>query len=218
MMEPGLPIRSLRSIHLEHPVKFATVRGVVFDMDGTLIDSALDFRRIRAEAGVPDGRPILEYLETAPGDDRRRVTEVLLRHEREAAEGCTLRDGAADLIEALAARRLKTALLTRNSADSVGIVLERFGLRFDCWLSREHAEPKPSPQPVLKIARLLGLPPAALLMVGDYLFDVQAGKAAGSPTAFVKNHGGIEPPKEADAVIEHLMDLLDMLPERGDAA
>ena len=91
-------------------------------------------------------------------------------------------------------------------------VLDRFGLRFDCWLSREHAEPKPSPQPVLKIAELLGLTPAELLVVGDYLFDVQSGRAAGSPTAFVKNHRGIEPPDEADVVIENLLDLLEMVP------
>jgi HAD superfamily hydrolase (TIGR01509 family) len=191
---------------------FAQVRGVVFDMDGTLIDSPLDFGRIRAEAEVPEGRPILEFLETAPEDVHQRVTEVLLRHEREAAEGATLRAGAAELIRALAARRIKTALLTRNSAESVRTVLDRFGLCFDCWLSREHAEPKPSPQPVLKIAALLDLKPAQLLMVGDYVFDVQAGRAAGSPTAFVKNRGGIHPPHEADVVIENLLELLDMLP------
>jgi HAD superfamily hydrolase (TIGR01549 family) len=195
------------------PVAFAHVRGVVFDMDGTLIDSPLDFGRIRAEAGVPDGRPILEFLETAPAGVRERVTEVLLRHEREAAEGATLRAGAAELVRALAERGIKTALLTRNSAESVRTVLDRFGLSFDCWLSREHSEPKPSPQPVFKIAGLLGLEPVELLMVGDYVFDVQAGRAAGSPTAFVKNRGGVQPPSEADVVIENLLDLLDMLPQ-----
>lgn len=67
---------------MAQPTAFVQVRGVVFDMDGTLIDSSLDFGRIRAEAGVPDGRPILEFLETAPDDVRDHVTEVLLRHER----------------------------------------------------------------------------------------------------------------------------------------
>ena len=194
------------------PATFAHVRGVVFDMDGTLIDSPLDFGRIRAEAGVPEGRPILEFLEGASGDVRERVTKVLLRHEREAARDCTLREGAAELLRVLTERGIKTALLTRNSAESVRTVLDRFGLCFDCWLSREHAEPKPSPQPVLKIAALLGLEPGELLMVGDYLFDVHAGRAAGSPTAFVKNHKGIQPPREADVVIEDLLELLDMLP------
>lgn len=191
---------------------FAHVRGVVFDMDGTLTHSPLDFSRIRAEAGVPEGRPVLEFLADAPEPVRERVTEVLHRHERRAAEDCSLHEGAAEVIRELGRRGLKTALLTRNSAESVRTVLGRFGLSFDCWLSREHAEPKPSPQPVLEIAGRLGLTPAELLMVGDYVFDMQAGRAAGASTAFVRNHSGAEPPEEADAVVEGLLDLLDLLP------
>jgi phosphoglycolate phosphatase-like HAD superfamily hydrolase len=102
--------------------------------------------------------------------------------------------------------------VTRNSAESVQTVLRRFGLRFSLWLSREHAEPKPSPQPVLKIAEAFGLAPAELLVVGDYIFDVEAGRAAGARTAFVKSRAGAEPPAEADMVIVELRELLDALP------
>lgn len=192
---------------------FTRVRGVVFDMDGTLTESCLDFARIRAEADVPDGRPILEYLETAPEAVRGRVEEVLLRHERRAALDCSLHEGAREVTEELARRGIRTALLTRNSAESVRTVLGRFGLSFDCWLSREHAEPKPSPRPVLAIAERLALEPSELLMVGDYLFDVQSGLAAGAWTAFVRRPGGLDPPEEADVVIDNLLELLDLIPE-----
>jgi HAD superfamily hydrolase (TIGR01509 family) len=116
------------------------------------------------------------------------------------------------VIEELTRRGVKTALLTRNSAESVQTVLERFGLRFDVWMSREDAEPKPSPEPVLRIARRLGLAPEELIVVGDYVFDVQAGRAAGARTAFVRRRSDLPPPPEADVVIESLHELLDVLP------
>jgi len=190
----------------------ANIKGVVFDMDGTLTDSPLDFSLIRAECGVPQGQPVLEFLQRAPEAERQRAEAVLDRHERRAAEDCTLREGAREVTEELLRRGLKTALLTRNSAESVQTVLRRFGLRFSLWLSREHAEPKPSPQPVLKIAEALGLAPAELLVVGDYIFDVEAGRAAGARTAFVKSRAGAEPPAEVDMVIVELRELLDALP------
>ncbi len=191
----------------------ARLKGVVFDMDGTLTVSPLDFDLIRAECGIPKGRPILEYIEGRPESERRRMRGVLHRHERRAARQCTLRDGAKEVTEELVRRGVKTALLTRNSWESVQTVLRRFGLRFDCCVSRDDGEPKPSPQPVLRIAGELGLAPAELLVVGDYVFDVQAGRAAGARTAFVRTREDREPPQDADLVIEDLRELLDVVPD-----
>ncbi|MHC4591458.1 MAG: HAD family hydrolase [Planctomycetota bacterium] len=194
------------------PDAFSFIKAVVFDMDGTLTVSPLDFDAIRAESGIPEGHAVLEWLEGAPETQRRQAMQVLLRHERRAAADCTLSDGAKEVTEELARRGIKTALLTRNSAESVETVLRRFDLRFDCWISRESAEPKPSPEPVLKIAEQLGLLPEQLLVVGDYVFDVEAGRAAGALTAFVKTAKPIPPPAAADLVLEDLRGLLEVLP------
>jgi HAD superfamily hydrolase (TIGR01509 family) len=188
------------------------IEGVVFDMDGTLTVSPLDFDLIRAECDIPPGEPILEFLERAPLPHRERARRVLLMHEQRAAATCALRDGAREVVAELARRGLKTALLTRNSARSVRTVLSRFGLRFDCVVSREQADPKPSPAPVLRIADQLGIPPARLLVVGDYVFDVQAGRAAGTVTAFIKTESRRDPPPQADAVVEDLRELLQIVP------
>jgi HAD superfamily hydrolase (TIGR01509 family) len=187
------------------------LKAVIFDMDGTVTDSPLDFDRIRADCGIPPGRSVLEHLAALPEADRRRAQAVLAQHERRAAAECVLKEGAREAIEALRARGLKTALLTRNSAESVRTVLARFGLRFDCWLSREDAEPKPSPEAVLKIASRFGVEPQEVLMVGDYVFDVQAGRAAGARTALVRNPKVPVPPPEADCVIGDLRELLDVV-------
>jgi phosphoglycolate phosphatase-like HAD superfamily hydrolase len=67
---------------------------------------------------------------------------------------------------------------------------------------------------LLEIARRLELQPQELLMVGDYLFDVQAGRAAGARTAFIATRADLEPPPEADVVIRDLRELLHVCPRR----
>jgi len=194
---------------------FSDVRGVIFDMDGTLVDSPLDFNAIRAEARVPAGVPILEFMAQASGADRQRVERVLSEHEERAALTCVPRDGAFEVNRELRRRGLKTALLTRNSARSVRTVLKRFDLHFDTWVSRDEAEPKPSPAPLFYIADRLGLAAQQLMIVGDYVFDVECGRRAGARTAFVKHARGVEPPPGTDVVIERLSELLDLLPDRS---
>jgi HAD superfamily hydrolase (TIGR01509 family) len=191
----------------------AGIRGVVFDMDGTLTVSTLDFARIRRECRVPDGRPILEYLDEADEAERDRVSRILNEHEMRGARECTLRPRAGEVLDELASRGMKLALVTRNSADCVEIVLERFGLQFEIWLSREHTEPKPAPDAVLNVAEHFGLPPEQLLVVGDYIFDVEAGLAAGARTAFIRTpEQNLEPPPGTHVVIDGLEELLELLP------
>ena len=184
---------------------------VVFDMDGTLTVSNLDFDGIREEAGIPDGEPILEYLDSAPAPERERGERVLHAHEREAIRNCRLRPGVNRVFDALRQAGVKIALLTRNSRSCVEMLIERFEFSFDCWVSREDAAPKPSPEPLLKIARCVGVPPSEMLMVGDYKFDMQAGRAAGARTAFLETNYHREVKPEADVVISDLRELLDYL-------
>ncbi len=190
------------------------VRAVIFDMDGTLTDSPLHFDRLRDELGMPAGASILDSIGQMPTAKANRARAALESHERDAALRCTLVDGADGVVAELQQRGLKVALLTSNSTFAARTVMERFGLSFDVWLSREHARPKPSPAPVLQIARRLHIEPRQTLMVGDYVFDMQAGRSAGALTAWVVSGRLAEAPAEADVVIHELDELLDMLPER----
>ena len=111
------------------------VEAVIFDLDGTLVHSELDFDAIRREIGIPTG-PVLEALEQMPPDQRLRATEVLDRHESRAAVEAELDASAHRVLGALDERGLKTALLTRNSRASVDTALTRHNLRFDFTCSR----------------------------------------------------------------------------------
>ncbi len=100
------------------------LRCVIFDLDNTIVDSDLDFAAIRAEIGTDE--PILEYRAAAGEAEQRRVDEILDRHERRAAATCGLCDGRGrDARVSSAARGIRTALLTRNSRQSVNTVLAR---------------------------------------------------------------------------------------------
>lgn len=181
-------------------------------MDGTLVISLLDFNRIRAEAGVPEGMPVLEFLQVASPEHKLRAQAVLREHELRAARQCQLRPGAVELLLELRARGLKLALLTRNSRDSVELVLKRFCLEFDCTVAREDARPKPHPEPILKIAEALALDPSELLVVGDYIFDVQCGQRAGALTALLRTGAQYMLTPPADIVVDDLLELLDHVP------
>jgi HAD superfamily hydrolase (TIGR01509 family) len=160
-----------------------TIRGVVYDLDGTLVDSGLDFPAIRREMGLPEGVPILEALSEIPQGERLdNCLRVLSRHEYEAAERATIMPGAAELVAHLAAENIPQAIFTRNSRRCSTRMLERVGLTFAWVLSREDGPPKPHPAGLLKLCEIWRVDPADVLFVGDFLHDINAGRAAGVRT------------------------------------
>jgi HAD superfamily hydrolase (TIGR01509 family) len=189
-------------------------RAVIFDLDGTLIHSALDFDAMRAEIGLRPGLPILEQLEGADAALRARAEEIMRRHERAAVAGATLTDGCAELLERLAALGVPIAILTRNVREVVDTVARSFALRFHSAYTREDGPPKPSPHGVLALCTALGVTPADALAVGDYKFDIIAGRRAGCRTALLsaRDLGADELPDwgPPDLVIRSLRELLPM--------
>lgn len=190
------------------------IRGVVFDMDGTITKPVLDFSAIRREVGAPPegGPPILEFFETLSPEKKAGALEVLLRHEREAAQKAEFNHGAKELLEYLETRNIPRALLTRNGDITTPRVLEKLGLEFSVVVTRDSGKGlKPSPQPLLYIVKKWRLEPEQVMMVGDFLYDILMGKSAGCHTAFVTN-GKPEPPEvHADITVTRLDELIPFL-------
>lgn len=162
------------------------VRGVIFDMDGTLTAPYLDFARIKAAIGVGDV-DILDYLQTAAGSERERVVRILREFEDDGAQQARLNRGARTLLRYLSRHGIRTGLLTRNSRRSVNIVCRRLGLQFDLISTREDGPYKPAPEPIWAMARAWGLGRDELLMVGDYKWDVLCARNAGVASAVLVN-------------------------------
>ena len=161
-------------------------RAVIFDLDGTLTRPLLDFEAIRREVGLPSGVPILEALDAEDDDFRRRAEIILRRHELDAIASATLADGCLELLALLAVRRVPTAILTRNMREAVDAFVRRFGFSFRAIYTREDGPPKPSPHGARLLCKTLGFAPEDTLAVGDYKFDVMAGRDAGCRTALVR--------------------------------
>jgi len=155
---------------------------IIFDLDGTLLEPALDFDAIRAQIGLPPGTTILEAMDTLSEAERVRAGAILDRHEAEAADRSRLMPGAGELLDWLRARGIRTAVLTRNSRRSVERACRRHGLAFDAVVARGDHVPKPSPDGARHLMTTLGTGPEETIVVGDFRFDMEAGAAAGCRT------------------------------------
>ncbi len=190
------------------PDRSDRIRAVIFDMDGTLTRPCLDFDAIRAEMGLKR-EPILEAMARMAPEARARADAILVRVEAEAAAKSELNDGALETVRALAGHGIGTALLTRNSRASTDTVLARHGLSFAHIYTREDGPLKPDPAPVRTLCAALGVAPAETLMVGDYLFDIKSGRAAGARTALIVHDGDVPPyAGQADHIIRALGEVL----------
>jgi len=168
------------------------ITAVLFDFDGTLTHpEALDFAVIKKELGCPPDKPVLEYIESqADAQVKARYTEALDRFESQGASVSKPNPGAEDLIHMIQSHGIPLGLITRNSMISVQTALTNFDnlnlADFDLVITRDDpVAPKPDPDGILLAARKLHVKPQHVLMVGDYVFDIQAGQNAGTLTALL---------------------------------
>ena len=186
--------------------------GMIFDLDGTLVDSGLDFDAIRRDMGLPAGLPILESLERIPaGSEKDRMLKVLHQHELTGAARATLYDGVHEFLEWLDRRGICRAVLTRNSRESTEIVLDRLGLHFEMALTREDAPPKPDPTGLLTICDVWQMQPAHVLFCGDYVFDLEAGSRAGTRTMLFAPRELPDFVRQADHVLRSFRDAATLI-------
>jgi len=209
-----------------------TPRGIVFDLDGTLIDSRRDiveaanhalaahgFATLPAaeiESYVGDGAPLLVSRAARIDEDDARV-ELLLAafleyYTAHPIDHTTIMPGALAALRALGAHAL--AVCTNKPRVTTVRVLEGLGLAryFRAVVAGDDLpQRKPDPAPILHIARELGLAATELVVVGDGAQDVLAGRAARARTVGVE--GGIQPVERLIAAQpDALLQSLDALP------
>ena len=185
--------------------KFAGIRAVLFDLDGTLVDSAPDLAGAADAMRVKRGLPSIDYAKYRPlcGSGARGMLQVAfgigpdhadyeaLREEFFANyQACMLDntyafEGVPNLIAALQAQGLQWGVVTNKSeryALPLTAAMPLFGSAGAIVGGDTTPFSKPHPEPLLEAARRLGVAPELCLYVGDDERDIVAGKAAGMGT------------------------------------
>lgn len=161
------------------------IRGIIFDLDGTITRPYIDFRRLQKELGTKGS--ILEFIESLKEEEKKKAHNILDQFEIDAAKNSELNNNVREVLHELHKRKFLTAILTRNKIDSVNYVMDKHQIYFDTVFTRDDAPPKPSPDAIYMICRRWKLEPKNVIVVGDYLYDIVAGRAAGCKTILLRH-------------------------------
>lgn len=211
------------------------VEAILFDLDGTLVDTAADLtlavNRALHDCGV--GPRDEAFIRCAIGDGAYRMVERALRDARgrhpEAGEAAAAFDrfldhyaanvcdrsqpypGVVDALRVLAAGGYALGCVTNKSERFAVPILEQLGLSGFLPVvtgGDTYAEKKPAPLPVAQTCRRLGVEPAKACLVGDSVVDVQAAHGAGSLAVFVTyGFGELVGAVSPDLILDRFEDL-----------
>ncbi len=187
-------------------IPFSKIRGVIFDLDGTLTQPIINFTEMRRRLELPEG-DILATVRTWPSERQRQAFAIIEEIEADARARMTLQPGARELMETLAAQRIERGLLTRNTGETVRRLQELLPIPFTAVVTRDFPSFKPDPDPALYIASLWNLPPFSILLVGDYRDDLICGRKAGMFTCLLSNERNRADSPLADWTIGSLWEL-----------
>lgn len=222
-------------------MRFSPIKAVIFDFDGTLVDSMPLWKEIDtlflAKNGheVPDGlqKEIagMSFSETADYfrtrfNIRQTAEEIKcewgLLSRRMYGDKVRFKDCAVKLIDTLRAHDIKCAVGSSNEKELITEYLENRGLldRFSTVMTGcEAGRGKPFPDLFLQIARRLGTRPSEMMVVDDILEGVVAGKRAGMKTVAVHENGYARRKvleKEADKYIMSLCEISAVINDRSE--
>ncbi len=182
------------------------IKLVIFDLDDTIVENTIPFsemrERIFGEMGIEEApRHLYEFLK-AKGEE---YLKLLKREEIRRAKKAKIVKDLPAVLDYLEKRGIKKAVLTRNCREATMIALGDYAKEFDAIITREDEfEPKPSDEAVRYLLEKFGVEKEECMVVGDYDYDIMAGKRAGCITVGVRMDKG-------DYRIEDIGELVELI-------
>lgn len=187
----------------------------VFDLDGTLTLPVHDFQHIRRVLGIALDDDILDAIAAMPEPRRSGCRAQLDELELHFAGQARPAEGLHPLLENLHSRGCRCGILTRNSREVALLSLAAIGadsyFEPEYVLGRDEARPKPDPGGLKRLLQRWGARPEEALMVGDFRYDLEAGRNAGMQTVHVDNRPDRDWPDVTDVRVQSLAELHRLL-------
>ena len=202
----------------------SNIKAVLFDLDGTLIDTAPDFIRIIKQLcqehghSCPSDEAIREQVSagaramvklmfgdelTAASDTDEKLLsyrqQFLDAYEADICVDSQLFTGLDTFLQTLEHHHIAWGIVTNKPRYLAEILLNRLALMARCSVlvcPEDVTQTKPDPEPLLLASQTIGVPPEQCVYIGDHIRDIQAGKAAGMQT-IIASYGYI-PPEDTD--------------------
>lgn len=166
------------------------IKGVVFDMDGTLcLPQTPMFKEMRDALEITKSVDILDHVHSLPEQEQEEAQEKLRVISRKYMVQMIPQPGLNELMDYIVSKQLPMTILTRNFLIPVEHLRSNYlmGYPMSPIITREFRPPKPAPDGILLIAQTWHVDPRELIMVGDSIDDMQAGRSAGSLTVLLEN-------------------------------
>jgi HAD superfamily hydrolase (TIGR01509 family) len=200
---------------MQNPDLLKHRRHWIFDLDGTLTVSAHDFEHMRRELGLAPQEPILEALQAMPEAEAAPLWESLNELEFYYAGKASIMRGASELLQKLHDAGHQLAILTRNTMPVVKHTLQACAIDhffpLEHILDRDSCIPKPSPDGIVQLLKFWQADADDTVMVGDYLFDLEAGKGAGVATIHLDTRGDVDWSEFTDLRVTELGQIIGYL-------
>jgi phosphoglycolate phosphatase len=216
------------------------LKAVIFDLDGTLINSAIPFKEMKRKViaflhanGVDDrllnedmlSAEIIDlaicYLQRKDSSENQvseilaQLSNIMNEVELQSTGNATVIEGVPRILGVLKERGLKLGVMTRGCSEYTHKILTKFSLNryFDAVVARDDVDqPKPNPEHAFHVLKLLGVKAQETLFIGDHWSDAECAKQAGLNFVFVSHGQGVEKVQELGyPIIENINDVVRFL-------
>ncbi|ODQ68422.1 HAD-like protein [Nadsonia fulvescens var. elongata DSM 6958] len=189
------------------------IKGVVFDMDGTLCKpQTWMFGQMRSALGLDKGIDLLTYVHSLPEKEQEEAQEILRKIERKAMVEMIPQPGLNQLMDYLDVKGIPKAICTRNFPVPVDHLLTSFLPEHTIGpiITRDFMPTKPHPAGILHIAEQWGISAKNIIMVGDSIDDMEAGDKAGAATILIESdvNDHIKDVLQTDVVVQRLDEII----------